>query len=321
MFHYDNGLKLTAIDLAIDVRRRQPRAFVSHAHSDHTAPHELAFCTPATARMYQHRHGPRRTRDMPFGQTLEWGRVRLTTYPAGHIFGSAMLLAECEGQSLLYTGDFKLSPSATAEPAQLPRADVLVMECTFGSPVYRFPPREEVVGQLRALVRRILDWNRTPVVHAYALGKAQEVIKLLTDDGIPVLQHEDVYRVSCVYQKLGASLGPMTIYPGHHVDGHAVVAPPGRGRLAKLPGLVRPVHIAVTGWALHQGTRRRWAVDYALPLSDHASYDELFTAIEQVEPREIHCTHGPEVDRFVQRLCDAGHHAYRLGACRQRRLF
>jgi hypothetical protein len=321
VFHFDRGLKLTRPDLAVDFRRRQPRGFISHAHTDHMAPHELALCTAATAELYRLRFGQRRVMEIPYRTALEWGGLRLTAFPAGHCLGSAMLLADDGHHTLLYTGDFKLSASATAEAAELPRADVLVMECTFGSPMYRFPPRDEVVGQLRELVRRILASDRTPVVHAYALGKAQEVIKLLTDDGIPVVQHADVYRVSCVYQRLGISLGPMAAYPGHHVDGHAVVAPPGRKRLAQLTGLRRPVHIAVTGWALHQRTRLRWGVDYAVPLSDHASYDELFAAIEQVEPSEIHCTHGPDVDRFVQRLCDAGHHAYRLGACRQRRLF
>src|SRR5688572_19286909 len=117
MFHYDGGLKLTSIDLAVDVRRRQPRGFMSHAHSDHIARHELAFCTPETARLYHHRLGPRPTREMPYGQTLEWGDFRLRTHSAGHILGSAMLWADNGRQSLLYTGDFKLSASATCPPA------------------------------------------------------------------------------------------------------------------------------------------------------------------------------------------------------------
>ena len=42
---------------------------------------------------------------------------------------------------LLFTGDFKLGPSATCEEAELPQADILVMESTFGKPKYRMPPR------------------------------------------------------------------------------------------------------------------------------------------------------------------------------------
>ena len=72
MFHYANGLRLTSIDLAIDVRRRQPRGFVSHAHMDHLAPHELTFCTPASARLIGHRIGKRLIHEMPYDMPLEW---------------------------------------------------------------------------------------------------------------------------------------------------------------------------------------------------------------------------------------------------------
>src|SRR5687768_4403196 len=141
MFHFDGGLMLTRPRLAIDFRRRQPRAFISHAHTDHMARHEFALCTPATARLYQFRYGPRQVLEVPYRQPLDWGGVRLTTYPAGHCLGSAMLLAENAEQSLLYTGDFKLGESATSERAELPRADLLVIESTFGNPEYRITPR------------------------------------------------------------------------------------------------------------------------------------------------------------------------------------
>src|SRR5690349_96549 len=113
MFHYDGGLKLSRADLAIDFRRRMPRGFISHAHNDHMGRHELAFCTPATARLYHQRLGERPVHELPYRQTVEWGGTRLTTYPAGHCLGSAMLLAEDGEQSLLYTGDFKLAAAVT----------------------------------------------------------------------------------------------------------------------------------------------------------------------------------------------------------------
>src|SRR4029453_2118950 len=152
MFHFDRGLRITKIDLAVDVTRRQPRGFISHAHTDHMARHELAYCTPATAELYQHRYGPRPTHLMPFAQPLTWADCTLTTHPAGHVFGSAMLAASTSEGTLLYTGDFKLRESATAEPAAPPRADVLIMESTYGQPRYRLPPREESIAQLIAIV-------------------------------------------------------------------------------------------------------------------------------------------------------------------------
>jgi putative mRNA 3-end processing factor len=60
-------------------------------------------------------------------------------------------------------------------------------------------------------------------------------------------------------------------------------------------------------------------VDHALPLSDHADYNELLEAIRRVAPRAIYCTHGPE--GFADRLVELGYDARVLGRPVQRRLF
>lgn len=315
MFHWDNGLKLTRSDLAIDFRRRQPRAFISHAHADHIARHEYALCTPETAALYRFRLGKRPVRELPYREPIAWGGLRLTTYPAGHCLGSAMLLAEDGRQSVLYTGDFKLTESATAERAELVHAETLVIESTFGRPTDRWPPREDVIAQLEQLVRQTLAQEAVPVIHAYALGKSQEVTRLLTDRGIPVLQHRDIYAVSRVYEACGVSLGRHELLQATVEPGWAVVVPP-RARTASIE---RAVHIAVTGWALDPGAKYRLRVDHALPLSDHADYGELIEAVERVGARKVYCTHGPE--SFVDHLCELGVDAAPLGRPAQRRLF
>ncbi|MEN6449881.1 MAG: MBL fold metallo-hydrolase [Thermoguttaceae bacterium] len=316
LFHWDDGLKLTRADLAIDFRRRQPRAFISHAHADHIARHEYALCTPETAALYQHRLGPRPTLPLRYREPIEWGGLRLTTFPAGHCLGSAMLLAEDGSQSLLYTGDFKLGESATAERAELPHADILVIESTFGDPTYRLPPRQQAIEQLLSLVRETLASDAVPVIVAYALGKAQEVTRVLTDAGIPVLQHRHVFAVSQVYESCGMSLGQHERLTSTYKPGWAVIVPPNVGMLDRLG---RQVRIAVTGWAVNPRAKYRLGVDHAIPLSDHADYDELFQAVALVKPQVVYCTHGPE--EFVDHLHDAGYDARLLGRSTQRRLF
>jgi putative mRNA 3-end processing factor len=320
MFHYDAGLFLTQAQMGVDVRRRQPRCFVSHAHTDHIARHELAFATAGTAALYRHRLGPRhRVQEMTYRKPIEFGGLRLTALPAGHCLGSAMLLAEDGQRSLLYTGDFKLDASVTAEPAELPHADILVMESTFGRPRYRLPPRDEVIARLLEIVFAALADGMTPVVHAYPLGKSQEVTKLLTSSGVPVLQHRVVYEVSRIYEACGVDLGDFGLYEGQPLNGHAVITLPRAAREFRLPRLGKTVSIAVTGWAKDEATKYRLGVDHALPLSDHADYDQLVETVRRVEPREIFCTHGPP--EFADHLRDLGFNAYPLQPPAQRRLF
>jgi len=316
VFHWHDGLKLTKADLAIAFCRGQPRAFISPAHSDHIARHEYTLCTPATAALFQYRLGRRLVRELPYRQPIEGGGLRLTTYPAGQCLGSAMLLAEDDGQRLLYTGDFKLGASVTAEPAELPEADLLVIESTFGQPHYRLPPREQVLEQLYGLVQAILRSGDQPIVEAYVLGKGQEITRLLTAEGFRVRVHRNIFEINRVYESFGVTLGEYALWNGPFEPGEVLVVPP----RARGPNHgEREVRIAVTGWAIDERTKYRLRVDHALPLSDHADYDELFEAVRRVHPKKIFCTHGPA--SFVDRLCEAGFDAYRLGSPSQGRLF
>jgi Cft2 family RNA processing exonuclease len=319
MFHWDQGLFLTRAGLALDVTRRQKVGFVSHAHADHIARHELALCTAATAKLYQHRLGSRRTAELPHRQPIPFGDFTLTTYPAGHCLGSAMLLADDGEKRLLFTGDFKLGPSATCEEAELPSADILVMESTFGKPKYRMPPRAEIIAELIDLVRKTLNEGRTPVIHGYALGKSQEVTKILTQAGIPVQQHAQIFAVSQVYQDCGMDLGDVTEFKGVVKPGHALIALPRGVKNYHMPGIKHPVSIVATGWAMDPGIKYQYRVDHALPLSDHADFDELLETAERVGASEIYCTHGPQ--EFVGYLRAAGFNAHPITGRFQLRMF
>jgi putative mRNA 3-end processing factor len=66
-------------------------------------------------------------------------------------------------------------------------------------------------------------------------------------------------------------------------------------------------------------TQYRWGVDYALPLSDHADYDELLEAAERVGAEQIYCMHGPR--EFVEHLQRAGFNAMPVFGSYQRRMF
>ncbi|MGL6195767.1 MAG: MBL fold metallo-hydrolase RNA specificity domain-containing protein [Thermoguttaceae bacterium] len=320
MFVWNNGLVLSRAAVSVDFTRRQPCGFISHAHSDHIARHELSLCTPETAAFCQHRlKGKHRFKEMNYFQPIEWNGTKLTAIPAGHCLGSAMLLAEDTetGESLLYTGDFKLGPSATSVPAKPVYADYLVMECTFGTPKHRLPPREKIIDDFLLEIKRTFDYNRTPVVYAYSLGKSQEITKILTDAGFPVRQHKSIFEVSKIYESLGAKLGDFVELKEIIAENDRVLLVP--PRVGMFETVTEPVTFAVTGWAIESGAKYKFGVDFAFPLSDHADYDDLIEMVRAVNPKTVYCTHGP--DSFVDRLCDLGFDAKPLDKPFQKRLF
>lgn len=314
MFHWDKGLILSASGIAVDFTRRQTLGFVSHAHADHLARHALTLCTPETESLARHRLKSKpmqQFRTLRYHVPLDWEGTRLTVYPAGHCLGSAMLLAEDleSGRSLLYTGDFKLGRSATCPEAVVPRADELVIESTFGTPKYRMPSREETIARLIEEVGNTLADGLTPVVYAYSLGKGQEVTKLLTDAGFPVQQHKSTFEISAIYRRHGVDLGDVVLLEKHTSEpGRVLLVPPQAGRYAgSFTTPTRPRTFVVTGWAIEKGATYKYGVDVALPLSDHADYDELIEAVRRAAPERVFCTHGDTA--FVDRLNDLGFHA------------
>lgn len=141
------GVHLPELGLWLDPHHRvagPELAFVSHAHSDHTGAHREVILSAPTAHLMTARIGGQRVENiLPFGEPREFagGKIpfRLTLLPAGHILGSAMAFIETGGGTLLYTGDFKLRPGLAAEICEPRRADLLIMETTFGRPAYEFP--------------------------------------------------------------------------------------------------------------------------------------------------------------------------------------
>ncbi len=310
-----NGLWLPQIDWRLDAPFAAPRSFVSHAHSDHIAPHREVLCTAATARFLRVRvAGDRVEHVLPFGQAEQLtADTTVTLHPAGHILGSAQcLLAHAEHGTLLYTGDFKLRPGLAAEACATPRADVLIMETTFGLPRYVFPPAAEVLGAVNAFCQQALADGATPVLHAYSLGKSQELMQGLAPSGLPLMLHPQTLKLARIYEELGVSLPPFVEFDADRCAGHIVISPPQWGKAAAPAAIPRARTAVVTGWALDPSAIYRYQCDAAFPLSDHADFNELLEFVDRVQPRLVYTVHG-YAREFAQTLRARRIEAWALG--------
>ncbi len=310
------GVWLPQIGWWLDAQSRTERSFVTHAHSDHIARHREIICTPATARFVHARlPGKRLVTELPFGRVhpLEFG-VTATLHPAGHILGSSQVLLEGEHGSLLYTGDFKLRPGLAAERCATPRADVLIMETTFGLPKYVFPPEGEVIAKLVEFCQQAVATGATPALLCYSLGKSQEVLCALATAGLPVMLQAETLRLTRIYEQLGVKFPAYREFQLRDVGGHVVICPPhSRGLLSRIPA-VRTA--AITGWAIDPRAIYRYRCDAAFPLSDHADFPDLLRFVELVQPRRVLTLHG-FAREFATTLRDRGIEALALGRANQ----
>ena len=227
-----------------------------------------------------------------------------------------MLEARTEQGTLLYTGDFKLRPSRAAEACAPPRADVLIMETTFGLPRYVFPPAADVERGIVEFCRQALADQVTPVLYAYSLGKTQELLQIVGRAGLPVMLHPHGYVLARRYAELGMALLPFARLDPTAYAGHVIISPPGSGQSEPLTW-IHPKRTAVaTGWALDQGAVYRNQVDAAFPLSDHADFPDLLALVERVQPRLVYTVHG-FAREFAATLRARGVEAWAIGQANQ----
>ncbi|MEQ8766291.1 MAG: MBL fold metallo-hydrolase RNA specificity domain-containing protein [Planctomycetota bacterium] len=293
----------------LDPEKRRPCAIVTHAHGDHIERHGLTHATPETGALMRLRLGDElEIVTHGFEEPFEVEGFTVTFFPAGHMLGSAMVLVEKDGERILFTGDVKLRANLTCPPAIVPQCDRLITECTFGLPVFRFPPAEAVRQQMIRFVEGCHVEGQSPIILAYAVGKGQEVAKGLGEAGVGVCVPTWTWEVMDLYQSFGVTFPNVVRYDGNNLEGRVLVVPPGR-RYHSLIKRIEPRRIGyASGWALRKRAPFSAEIDEYFPLSDHADFDELIELIERAAPREILVTHGYK-EAFARELCSRGYEA------------
>jgi Cft2 family RNA processing exonuclease len=314
---FQRGIHIPDSDLWLDPTLARARAVVSHAHADHVRRHAAIDATAATAAMLFERVS--RAAEVavhPYGDAFVRGGVNVTLFPAGHVLGSAQVLVESNGCRLLYSGDLRLRPSPAAEPVEVPKADVLVVDSTFGHSRYTFPPDEVVVAEILRFCERCFARGETPVLLAYALGKAQEAIMHLDRHGMRVAVDAGVARVNAVYREHGVALPDCMELASDLPRDVVAIVPPSARQSTAFKALRCARTAMLTGWAMDPGARYRMRVDAAFPLSDHCGFDDLLRYVELVGAREVHTVYG-FADAFAAELRLRGIEAFPAGRAAQ----
>jgi putative mRNA 3-end processing factor len=213
------------------------------------------------------------------------------------VLGSAQILIERNGRRLVYTSDVNTRASATAEKAKAVECDVLSIPATYGLPIYRFPPREEVVPAIKAFVDECLNDGANPVLIAERVGLSQELMRVLGEAGYKLRVHGSIYEVAKVYRELGISLPNARRFGGTPARDEVVIFPPVLRKHAAIRKLRKSKTAMVTGRAVEPGFAAQQRVDAAFPLADACDYEDLKAFIKATGAAEVYLTGG-----FVEEL-------------------
>ena len=286
--------------------------FISHAHADHAPRNRNAevHATPATAALIRARGHKGPVIEIPFGETFSFPRADVTLYPAGHILGSAMILVVSDSGSLLYTGDCRTPPSPVSEGFLLPDAPVdhLIIEATFGLPIYRWAPHQQLFARIRNFVHESLKDGATPVLLCYNLGKAQEVMHALADADPRVTAQIHGAGVSLcqVYESFGINLGRWEPYDISSLPGKPLITPASTAGSPMMRNIRNARIASVSGWASLEARASRLLADALIPLSDHLDFFELLDTCRKLGPGHIHLTHSPNPEVVLHFLEQEG---------------
>ena len=293
----DRGIYCEQADVYIDPWKPVGRALLTHGHADHSRWGSKYYLTTRTAApVIKYRLGDINIETVEYGEVKTINGVKFSYHPAGHIIGSAQIRVEYKGEIWVASGDYKLEDDGLSEAYEPVKCQHFITESTFGLPVYRWQPQEEVFAEINDWWRANQADGKVSVITAYALGKAQRLLEGLDTSIGTIYTHGAIENTNEVIRAQGIKL-PDTTRVTKEIDkkdypGNIVIATPGAVGQPWMKKFGQARVGAASGWMTLRGARRRRGADRGFVLSDHCDWPSLLEAIDATEAENVYVTHG-----------------------------
>ncbi len=304
------GLYCPPGDFYIDPWRPVARAVITHAHSDHARMgHGHYLAAQPSEGVLRARLGEIDLQTLAYGERIAHNGVKLSLHPAGHVLGSAQVRLEHGGQVWVASGDYKVAPDKTCAPFEPVKCDVFITESTFGLPIYRWCPDDELFADINDWWGRNLLAGRASVLACYSFGKAQRILSGVDPAIGPIIVHGAVEPLNRAYRAAGVELPPTQMVTDvkdrADLKRALVVCPPSAAGSPWIRRFGDASTAFASGWMQLRGARRRGGWDRGFVVSDHADWPGLMSAIGATGAQRIIVTHG-SVPVMVRYLTEQG---------------
>ncbi|XP_063306160.1 5' exonuclease Apollo-like isoform X1 [Pelobates fuscus] len=267
--------------------------FLSHMHSDHTVglsstwKHPV-YCSPVTAKVLKHKLqvNSKWIKPLEVGQChmlplddIGKETVTVTLIDANHCPGSVMFLFEGYFGTILYTGDFRYSPSMLDCPPLKDKSiiDILYLDNTNCDPFILLPSRQEATDQIKEIIEKHPEHDI--VIGLYCIGKESLLVELAKTfkswvvvspqrlELLKILELEDVFTVDGEAGRIHvvdqSEVTYVNMVQWNRVCPTIAILPTSR----KVKVWHRAVHV--------------------VPYSDHSAFDELTEFVSRLKPYSI----------------------------------
>lgn len=309
----NKGIYCKQGDFYIDPWKPVKLAVTTHGHADHVKwGNEAYLCHELTKPILLHRLGADLSiQTLPYGKELSINGVKLSLHPAGHVIGSAQIRLEYKGEICVVSGDYKTEYDGISTAFEPVKCHTFVSESTFGLPIYKWLPQQTILNQINNWVHSNLEQNKTSVLIAYSLGKAQRLINGLHDT-TPIYVHNAIANLNEAFINAGVKL-PETIritpeIRKEELQKGIVIVPPALAEGRWIKNLQQAATGICSGWMQVRAGRRWRSADAGFALSDHADWPGLLSAIKATEAEKVFVTHGFTAT-FSKYLNEIGIHA------------
>ncbi len=133
---------------------------------------------------YDIRSTERLYEDIIFGQNIDLDDIVIIPHDAGHIPGSTMFQVKGQMTDILFTGDINTQDTKLIKGADPVGTDILVMESTYAGREH--PDRRELTFEFLDRVEDIIASGGQVIVPAFAVGRTQELLMVLRNQGYDV---------------------------------------------------------------------------------------------------------------------------------------
>lgn len=293
----DKGLYCLQGDFYIDPWKPVNKAIITHAHSDHARfGSKFYLCHHHSKPILQLRLGNNNYESLEWNEAVYMNGVKITLHPAGHIIGSSQIRVEYSGEVWVVSGDYKTEDDGISGQFEPVKCNVFITESTFGLPIYNWKTQEQIYGDIPQWILGNQAQQKSSVLIAYSLGKAQRVLQAASKVSDNIFVHGAIWNTQQVLLENGWNFPTVKrITPEttkEELKNCVVIAPPSADAT---PWMKRfnPYSVGIcSGWMQVRGNARRNNVDAGFALSDHADWNGLLSAVKATGAEKVFVTHG-----------------------------